>query len=168
MPFCYEVASKNVAENYTTSATPNTEIDAAFIKPGASRVASLISMMLQGKGAALTALSGIVARLKHWTSTASSGGTAITPAPTNNLYPAAVATAAAGAAGGTGAVTSGTGGPNVVGSVGCGASGPGGWTAPNPDAYKVLDGGANKSLDIFTASPTASLSLEFSGTIQEA
>lgn len=167
MPFVYTVASKANAENFTTSATPNTEIDAAFLKPGASRVTNLIALYLQGKGAALTALSGIIARLKQWTSTASSAGTAITPAAKDNRAPAAVTTAAAGTSGGTAAVTSGTGGPAIVGAHGCGASGPGGWVAPNPDAAISLDGNANKSTDLFTASGTASLNLEFSFDVQE-
>lgn len=167
MPFMYNISSKEVAENYTTSATPNTEIDAAFIKPGATRLVSLLAMRVWGKAAALTALSSISLRIKQWTTTGSSAGTAITPRPVNNLSPAAVATAAAGAAGGINAVTSGTGGPSVVKSMGCGASGPGGWVAINPDDAVVLDGNASKSIDLFSASPTASMGWEFSGDIQE-
>jgi hypothetical protein len=138
-----------------------------FLKPGSSRAVGLIAARVQGKGANLTALSGIAIRLKQWTSTASSGGTSITPRPVDNRAPAAVATAAAGASGGTGAVTSGTGGPSVVCAFGCGASGPGGWVAPNPDAAIVLDGGATKSTDAFSASGTASLNYEFSLDCQE-
>ena len=81
MPFVYNIQTKAVAENYTTSATPNTEIDAAFIKPGASRPVMLIALRVQGKGAGLTALSGIAFRLKQFPTTASSGGTGITPGP---------------------------------------------------------------------------------------
>lgn len=167
MPFVYNVSSKAVAENYATSATPNTEINFAFLKPGASRVSNLIALYLQGKGAALTALSGIIARIKQWTTTGSSGGTAITPAAKDNRAPAAVSTAGAGAGGGIAAVTPGTGGPAVVGAHGCGASGPGGWVAQNPDAAVTLDGNANKSTDLFSASGTASLNFEFSGDVQE-
>lgn len=167
MPFVYNVSSKSVAENYTTSGSANTEIDAAFFKPGATRVSNLIGFRVQGKGAGLTALSGLAFRLKQWTTTSSSSGTSITPAPVDNRAPAAVSTAAAGAGGGTGAVTSGTGGPNIVCAVGCGASGPGGWVAPNPDAMLALDGNANKSTDVFSASGTVSLNYEFSADIQE-
>lgn len=167
MPFVYNVSSKANAENFQTSATPDTEIDAAFIKPGASRVSAIIALYLQGKGAALTALSGIIARLKQWTTTSSSAGTAITPAAKDNRAPAAVSTAAAGTSGGTAAVTSGTGGPALVGEHGCGASGPGGWVAQNPDAAITLDGNANKSTDLFSASGTASLKYAFSFDIQE-
>jgi len=166
MPFCYDIPSKAVLENYTTSGSGNTEIDAAFIKPGATRAVMLLALRVLGKGAGLTALSGIAFRLKQWTSTASSGGTAITPAPTDNRAPACAATSGA-AATAAGTVTSGTGGPSIVGGAGCGASGPGGWVAPNPDAGIVLDGGANKSIDLFSSSGTASLNYEFDGTIQE-
>lgn len=166
MPFCYGILSGKVLENHAMSATPNTPIDAAFVKPGASRVAALIAAWVQGKGAALTALSGLSFRFEQWTGSASSAGTAITPAPMDNRAPAAVATAAW-AATAAGAVTSGTTGPNFVGGFGCGASGPGGWTAPNPDAAIALDGGAAKSTDLFAESPTASLNYEAGLTLQE-
>lgn len=167
MPFCYNCSSKAVAENYATSGSANTEIDAAFVKPGATRAVSLIACRLQGKGAGLTALSGIIARLKQWTTTSSSAGTSITPTPKDNRAPAAAHTAAAGAAGGTGAVTSGTGGPSVALATGCGASGPGGWVSANQDDVVALDGGANKSIDLFSASGLASLNYEFSLDTQE-
>lgn len=159
--FVYNIQSKAVSENYTTSATPNTEIDVAFIKSGASRTVSLRQLRVLGKAAALTALSGLAFRLKIWPTTASSSGTAITPAPSDNRAPAAVATAAAGAGGGINAVTSGTGTAVFQGGCGCGVSGPGGWMAQDQDAPVVLDGGATKSIDLFSASPTASLSFEF-------
>ncbi len=124
------------------------------------------ALRIQGKGAALTALSGIVARLKQWTATASSAGTAITARPVDNRAPAAASTAAAGVGGGTAAVTSGTTGV-YVGGCGCGASGPGGWVAINPDSVITLDGGANKSTDLISASGTASLNFEFSLDIVE-
>jgi hypothetical protein len=160
MPFCYTIQSKAVAENYATSATPNTEIDAFFIKPGATRAVSLIALLVQGKGAGLTALSGIAFRLKVWPTTASTAGTAITPGPTDNRAPAAVATAAGGAAGGIGAVTSGTGTAAFRGGAGCSGSGPGGWSALNPDDGIVLDGGGDKSVDLYSASGLASLNYE--------
>ena len=167
MPFFYSTASKNIAENFTTSGTPNTEIDAAFWKPGATRPLSILAVPVQGKGAGLTALSGLAFRLKAFTSTASSGGTAVTPAAKDNRAPAAVATCGMGTSGGTNAVTSGTGGPSIVEVITCGASGPGGWVAINPDDAIVLDGGATKSIDLFSASGTASLNYEFSAKLAE-
>lgn len=168
MPFIYNTHTKQVAENYTTSGTGNTEIDFLFLKPGASRALILLALKVQGKGAGLTALSGISIRAKHWITTSSSLGTATTPAPKHNLAPAAVATAGMGTGGGTAAVTSGTGGPNIVGYASMGASGPGGNVAVNPDDCPTLDGGANKSLDLFSACPTASLSFEAEAGHQEA
>ena len=162
MPFVYTFASKTVAENYQVSATANTEIDAAFVKPGATRPLSIQGMRIQGKGVALTALTGLVARLKKWTTTASSAGTALAAASADDRAPAAVSTAAAGVAGGVAAVTSGTGGPSIVGGCGCGASGPGGWVAATPDNNIILDGAAAKSVDLFSASGgTVSLPYEF-------
>lgn len=167
MPFVYNVQSKTVSENYTTSGTANTEIDVAFLKPGASRASALLALRVQGKGAGLTALSGIAFRLKQWTSTASSSGTSLAPTPVDKRAPAAVSTSSAGAGGGTAAVTSGTGGPNLVGGCGCGASGPGGWVAVNPDAAITLDGGATMSTDLFSASGTVSMNFEFQMDFQE-
>src|SRR5262245_28218175 len=170
MPFVYSVNSRAAAaalENYTTSGSANTEIDTAFVlKPGASRAVSLIAMRGQGKGAGLTALSGIMLRLKIYPTTAAAGGSAITPAPTDNRAPAATSTAAAAATAG-GNVTAGTGTLVQVGGFGFGASGPGGWVAPNPDAAVTLDGGATKSGDLFSSSGTASLNFEWNAEIQE-
>lgn len=167
MPFMYEIHPKQVPlENMTTSGTPNTEIDLSFLKPGASRPATVTALRVQGKGAGLTALSGISIRLKQWTTTAGSGGTAVTPQPKNNLAPACVATAGI-ATTAQGAVTSGTGGPQVVGYASMGASGPGGLVAINPDDVPLLDGNANKSMDLFSSCPTAGLNFEFAQDSQE-
>jgi hypothetical protein len=160
MPFIYASQTKQVAENYQTSGTPNTEIDFLFLKPGATRPLCVLAIRVQGKGGGLTTLSGIAIRLKHWTSTSATGGTSTTPAPKNNLAPACVATAGMGAGGSTGAVTSGTGGPNIVGFASMGGSGPGGSVPINPDDAPVLDGNANKSADLFSSCPTANLNFE--------
>jgi hypothetical protein len=120
-----------------------------------------------GKGAGLTALSGIAFRIKQWTTSSSTGGTSITPSPVDKRSPAAVTLVRLGASGGTGAVTSGAGGPNYTGNNSCGASGPGGWVDINPDAAINLDGGANSSTDFFSSSGQPSLSFEFGGELQE-
>jgi hypothetical protein len=168
VPFVYFSHTKQVAENYTTSGTANTEIDFSFLKPGASRAAVIKSLLSQGKAAGLSALSGIVLRLKQWTTTASAAGTATTPAPKNNLAPACVATAGMGTGGGTAAVTSGTGGPSLAGMASMGVSGPGAWAAQDADDVPTLDGGAAKSMDLFSASPTISLNFECGFSHQEA
>jgi hypothetical protein len=167
MPFIYNLQSKAQGENLTTSGSANTELDHWFIKPGASRAVAIIALRLQGKGAGLTALSGIAVRIKQFTTAASTAGTAVTPAPVDKRAPAAVATHDQGTGGGTAVVTAGSGGPNLVGGAGMGASGPGGWVAPNADGAIVLDGGANMSDDFFSSCPTASLSFEMQAEIQE-
>ena len=160
MPMVYGVVP---GVNFTTNAVANTEIDALFGKRG-TRTVLLTSVALQGKGAALTSLSGIIQRVKKWTTTASSGGTAITPSPRDPGSQAAKSTAGQASAG----VTSGTGGPVLQIAFGCSASGPGSWSwLNNPDVAVVLEGSANQSIDIMNASGTASLVFELSADIQE-
>jgi hypothetical protein len=150
--------------NFTTSAVANTEIDALFIKPGASRCVNLVAIALQGKGANLTSLSGIIQRVKKWTATASSGGTAITPSPRDPGAQAAKATAGQATAG----VTSGTGGPVLQLVVGCSGSGPGSWSfLNNPDVAITLEGGATQSIDLFNSAGAVSMVHELSCDIME-
>lgn len=161
MPMFYGVSLDALQ---TTNATPLTENDALFVKPGTTRAVWLRQMLIHGRGASLTALSQITARLKKWTTTSSAGGTAITPSPKDPGYQAAKATAAAA----VGAVTSGTGGPTRLGvAFGCGATGPGGWQAPDLDGAPTLEGAATQSLDVFVSSATASLNYELAGEIAE-
>lgn len=155
MSFAYTTATKAVADTFVTSATPATEVDALFIKPGTRNVWVTLLQVL-GRGAGLTSLSGIAFRLKRWTTTASSSGTAITPGVKDAGAQAAKATAGGASAG----VTSGTGGPQIVAVCGCGAAGPGGWAARDQDSSCVVEGSANQSMDLFVASGTASLSYE--------
>lgn len=160
MPMVYGVVPGALQ---TTNATPNTANDCLFVKPGTGRSVALISLLVQGRAAALTAISGIAFRIQKWTSTSSSAGTAITPSPRDTGMQAAKATAAYA----TATVTSGTGGPSLQQAFGCGAAGPGGWVAPNPDAAIVLESGANQSIDLVNASGTASLNFEASAEIAE-
>ncbi len=156
MPFIYGV---NAAALQTSNATPNTENDCFFVKPGTGRGVSVQAIYCHGKGAALTAISGITFRGRNWTATASAGGTGITPTPRELTTQASKHTAGYAVA----AVTPGTtaGGTLIV--IGCGAAGPGGWVAPNPDSMiGGLESAANKSFDIFNASGTASLNFELS------
>ncbi len=150
--FCYTLQSATIstATPYATSGTPSTEIDVAFLKPGAGAKASIYSVRGQGAGAGLTALTGIELNLKNWT-TASTGGTAMTPRP-NSLAGAvaAQATAAAGAGAGVNAVTAGSGGGTYRGGMGMGGSGPGGWVAAR---QRMLQRPAALALSISTAFP---------------
>ena len=162
MPFIYESSTKQGAENLATNSSGNTEVDWFFLKPGATRPAAIVAMRVQGKGNALTALTGISIRLKQFTSTASvttTGCAATTPAPKNKLAPVCVATAGM-STNTSSSISSGTGGPVIVGYASMGASGPGGWVAINPDDVPLLDGNANMSMDAFSSSPTASMNFE--------
>jgi hypothetical protein len=141
----------------TTNATPNTANDCGFIKPGATRTVWLRAVNLQGKMGGATSLSNIGVRFEKWTTTASSAGTAITPSPDDPGYQAAVHTAAFSAT----TVTSGTGGPTLQLSLGCGVSSYSPWQALADlgDAPSVA-AAATQSIDWFNTSPTASQNFE--------
>lgn len=156
MPMVYTLALATEA-NVATNATPNTENETFFVKAGV-RNAALQACYVIGKGAGLTAISGIVFRLIRW-GTAATAGTGITPTPKDPGMQAAKQTAAS-------APTPGTTRLNRV-LFGCGAAGPGGWVAPNPDSLEVLEGGSAMSLDLLNASGTASLNFEWSAETQE-
>lgn len=156
MPMVYTLALATEA-NIATNATPNTETEVFFVKPGV-RNAALQAVYVIGKGAGLTAISGIVFRLIRW-GTAATSGVSITPAPKDPGMQAAKQTAAS-------APTAGTTRLNRI-LFGCGAAGPGGWVAPNPDSVEMLEGGGAQSLDLLSASGTASLNFEFSAETQE-
>lgn len=157
--FVYDSNGAANTTSFTSSGTPDTEQDHYFIKPGTRNV-GVLSLIVGGKGAGLTTLSGIEYRLKRWTSTATAinTGTALTPTPVDPGSQAAKATAATS----TGAqFTPGTGGPVFVGGCFSGAAGPGGWVAENPDAMPTVEGSANQTIDLFIASGTASLKFNF-------
>ena len=147
--------------NSACSGTPNTETDTiSFTAAAASpwRAGWVQAAYVIGKGAGLTAISGIVFRImRATTATATTGGTATTPRPKSTVAPAAATTAV------TGATTpSSTGRTNHV-IFGCGAAGPGGWVAPNPDSViEVAPATTAPSVDLLAASGTASLNYEFS------
>jgi hypothetical protein len=156
MPMIYGI-SLATAGNTATNGTINTETDVVFVKPGVRNVA-LQSFYVIGKGAGLTAISGISFRVATFT-TASTGGTSITPAPKDPGMEAAKATSASAPAAGS------TRTNHLV--FGCGAAGPGGWVAPNPDSVILQAGGGAGSTDVFSVSGTVSLNFEFSGEIVE-
>jgi len=144
------------AGNLTTSGTANTETETFFLKPG-TRTCWLQAMSVVGKGAGLTAISGIIFRLIKW-ATASTAGTAITPAPADAGFQAAKQTMAS-------RPTSGLTRTNR-GTFGCGAAGPGGFLLGNgapTDAMESAEGGAANSISVMDASGTISLNFEASG-----
>jgi hypothetical protein len=151
MPMIY-TSSLTTAGVLTTNASANTETDTWFLKAG-TRNAALQSVYVLGRGAGLTTISGITFRIIKWT-TASTGGTAITPTPKDPGMQAATATAAS-------RPTAGATRVNRL-SFGCGAAGPGGWVAPNPDSVELLAGGGALSIDSEDVSGTVSLNFEFS------
>lgn len=143
--------------NVATNGSANTENETFFCKAGV-RNAALQAAYVIGKGAGLTAISGIVFRLIRW-GTASTSGTGITPTPKDPGMQAAKATAAS-------APTAGTTRTNRI-LFGCGAAGPGGWVAPNPDSVELMEGGGAVSLDLLNASGTVSLNFEWAAEIVE-
>lgn len=162
MPMCY-TSSLATPGTSSTSATPNTETNAIYLKPASAVPARNIMFQaayLTGRGAGLTAISGIVARILRCT-TASTVGTGTTPNPKDAGMQASTATAS------TGGTTSSTGRTNHV-IFGCGAAGPGGYVAPNPDSFLVVTPASTQpSIDMVVASGTASLLYEFSLEHQE-
>lgn len=156
MPMVY-TCSLATAGNLTTNGSANTETDTFFLKAGV-RNAYFQSMYVIGKGAGLTAISGISFRIIKFT-TASTAGTGMTPTPKDPGMQAAKATSASRPTAGATRVN------RIV--FGCGAAGPGGWVAPNPDSLESLEGGGALSLDCMDASGTISLAFEFSFEFQE-
>lgn len=150
MPFIYATApSANVA----TNATPNTDTDHLRLLTVAAKGAAVKALYLIGKGAGLTAISGIAVRLVRL-ATASTVGTAITPAPRGTVGAASLTAFTAPTIGIT---------PTQQLVIGCGAAGPGGWVAPDVDSAICLDagGGANGNLDLISSSGTASLNYQW-------
>ena len=157
--FVYE-SSLATAGNLTTNGTANTETETFRLNAVTQgRNVALQSIYLIGKGAGLTAISGIALRVITW-GTGATVGTAITPAPKDQNAPAASATAAS-------RPTAGTTRTNRI-VIGCGAAGPGGWVAPNPDSTIAIRASATpQSIDGLDVSGTVSLNFEFSFEHQE-
>lgn len=167
MPFVYSYGSGAAGTNLTTSATPNTEVDNAYISTGTGANIALaygLGIYVGGKSAGLTVISGIGFRVKKWTSTASSGGTTgLTP---KDVGDQALSSAQVNCGFGS-PVTSGTGGPTYIGGFTCGATGPGGWVMPNANSLLKNANAANTcSLDLFSSSGTPSLPFEATIEVQ--
>lgn len=117
--------------NNATSGSADT-LDAYTALRETSQAVWMQAWYSQGKGAALTALTGIMHRLLLWT-TVGTGGDAVTPEPARPGTPAAKTVVV------DGAYTEGTVSGSTVLAFGHGASGPGGWVARNDEARKVLE-----------------------------
>ena len=115
----------------TTSASADT-LDAYMALRETSQAVWMSLWTSVGKGAALTALTGIVHRLRLWT-TVGTGGDSVTPQPARPGTPAAKTLCV------DGGYTEGTVSGATVLSFGHGATGPGGWAARDGAAKKVLE-----------------------------
>lgn len=145
MPMVYNVESSTPAANYATHGTANTE-DAWMVLRQATVNFTLTAINAMGKATAATTLSGYGHFVRLWT-TAGSGGTATTPAPTDSRFPASATTAADKVS----AITVGTGGGTIkVGVFGHGVSGPGGWVARDEDDKVRVPAGTSDELDIYS------------------
>jgi hypothetical protein len=143
----------------TTNATPNTPNDCMFVTPGLASM-WVTGYIPHGFMAGLTALTAIGYRLEKWNASASSGGTAITPYPDNPSYRPSRMTAGWSA----GSVVSGTGGPNLLISIGTGPTSPNAWVSQRADftdAYG-LDANASQSIDVFNICGLGSFTFEAS------
>ena len=159
MPFAYSLVP-TVATFLTSSGTPNTELPNMAIRQ-ATRGVDVTALWACGRGSALTTISGIAFRVRRWT-TAGSGGTTITPQP-RRLGTTASTTATSSET----AITAGTVSGAYQVAFGCGAAGPGGWTARDLDYAMHIEAGSSDELNVNSMSSTASLNFELSGEMQE-
>lgn len=149
MPFVYAVEGAP-ATPYATHATPNTE-DPTVVLRQAARGFDLQSILVQGRAAAATTISGIGYRVRRWT-TAGTGGTALTPNPRR-----IGTTASTTAADKVTAITPGTVSGVYQAAFSCGKAGPGGWVARDADSAIHVEGGSADELDINSVAGEASL-----------
>jgi len=155
MPFVY-TDQLTTAGNLTTNGTANTETEALFLKPGATRSIYLAAVALAGKAAAVTQLSALVLRFIKW-GTASTGGTTLTMVAKDAGQQAATATSGSAPTSGT---TRTQGGPIVA----CGASSPGpGWNSGgNLDSMFSLAAGNAGSISAMSSGAAVSMPYEVS------
>lgn len=157
MPFIYAVDG---GVQYTTAGASTVDVHIALRE--STRGFKLTAFYAQGKGAGLTALSGIMHRVRRWT-TVGSGGDSLVASPR------AIGTTASTTCvhdNGTNIVEGTVSGAYQL-SVGHGATGPGGWVARD-DASKVLvEPGSGDELAFNDISGTASLTFEAMCEIEE-
>ena len=165
MPFVYDLALATPGSS-TTNGSANTESSVfTCATAGAlpSNTVSLFSVYVQGKAAAATSITGIAFRLLALTTASSTaGGVAITPRPATIGAPAATSVVY------SGVTTIGSTGRTNHLVFGCGAAGPGGWVAANPDAMLTIKPASTAgSIDCASVSAGTSLTFEWSAQIQE-
>ncbi len=159
MPFYYSVYRAAV-----TNATAGSESSTGHIRmaSGTTRTASITGIYAAGRA---SATGGFILRLKQWTTTASSGGTAYTPVRRYPNNPAASLVAATDAS----AITAGSGGPNITLALGCPSGGGAGWVPTDPsDAIQMeAGGGANNNVDVYSIGSAASMNIDISVEVAE-
>jgi hypothetical protein len=149
MPFVYAIEGAP-ATPYATHATPNTNDPTVSIRQVTKGV-DLQAIYVLGRGAALTAITGIGYRVRRWT-TAAVDGTQITPNP-RRIGTTATTTAWDKVT----TLTAGTVSGAYQLSFGCGAAGPGGWVARDADSAIHLEGGGSDELGINSVCGVASM-----------
>lgn len=157
MPFVF---SQGVTP-LVTSATPNTEDTSLYIKTAGAGHRSkcalfLFGLYVHGRGAGLTAISGISFRVKKM-AVASAGGTAVSGAARDSgtgLFYSDMDFV-----NGQSPVSSPGTGPTLHLSIGCGAAGASGWFSSIEKAI-VYELSTSSSLDFFVASGLASMPYE--------
>ena len=157
MPFYYNVDTGGA---YTSHATPNTE-DPTIVLRQATRGFDLMAMLAKGRAAAATTISGMAISVRRWT-TAGTGGTSVTPAPTR-----IGTTASTSAVDKQSAITAGTVSGAYVASFGFGKAGPGGWVARDADDAVHVEAGGADELDLNSICGEASQSFGLSARIAE-
>src|SRR5713226_5410101 len=147
-----------------TNGTAGTESTTGHIRvvSGSARTVAVTGIYAAARA---TTTGGLVLRMKQWTTTASSGGSAFTPVKRYPNNPAASLVAATDAS----AITAGTGGPNITLALGCPAGGGAGWVPTDPaDAIQMeAGGGANNNLDIYSIASAASMAVDITVEVAE-
>lgn len=142
MGFIYDVSHDGTNKFLQTSGSADTELPNMALRQ-ATRNFSLNAARVQGRGAGLTTLTGIVFLVRRWT-TAGSGGTAATPAP-RRIGTTAATTASTSV---DASITAGTVSGAVQAMFGCGAAGPGGFVARDDDSKILVEAGSADELNI--------------------
>jgi hypothetical protein len=153
------------ATPYTTHATPNTE-DPTLVLRGGARNADVQAIYVQGRGASLTAITGIGYRIRRWT-TAGTGGTAVVGSPRRAMGAGVFTACLITAADKVSAITAGTVSGVYQLAFSCGAAGPGGWVAPNPDSTICIEGGSSDELDINSVCGVTAMAHHVSAEVAE-
>lgn len=137
----------------TTNASANTATETFFLKPATTRSIYLSLLYCGGQGAAATTLSSIMLRCGKW-GTASTGGTAMSSAPTDGGSQAATATNGSRSTAGT---TRTNGGVFVNSGIATGNF----WASENPDTMPMMPASNAGSLFVEDLGTSASMVFAF-------